>query len=267
MTIDWFTFFAQILNFLVLVWLLKRFLYQPVLDAMEAREKQIASRVEEAEEAKRVANEEADVHRDKIRELENTREKLVEEAADEVKAWREEHMQGAREEVEQARNEWYHGIEREQHAFIRELQKRAASHVHRLTEHILKDLANADLEQQAFEVFLERLGDITASERKQISDALGNSEKHVYVESAFELTEAQIERIKQVIHRGLQEELKVDFRVEPDLICGIELQAAGYKVAWSAEEILESMEEDLSRLLEASLDFQSAKSHEQEAST
>src|SRR5450631_3657146 len=43
MLIDWFTVGAQILNFLVLVWLLKRFLYKPILNAIESREKRIAA--------------------------------------------------------------------------------------------------------------------------------------------------------------------------------------------------------------------------------
>ena len=42
MLIDWFTVAAQVLNFLILVWLLKRFLYRPILDAIDAREKRIA---------------------------------------------------------------------------------------------------------------------------------------------------------------------------------------------------------------------------------
>jgi F-type H+-transporting ATPase subunit b len=37
MLIDWFTVGAQVLNFLILVWLLKRFLYGPILDAIDAR--------------------------------------------------------------------------------------------------------------------------------------------------------------------------------------------------------------------------------------
>ena len=48
MEVDWFTVIAQILNFLVLVWLLKRFLYKPVLNAIDEREKKIASELEDA---------------------------------------------------------------------------------------------------------------------------------------------------------------------------------------------------------------------------
>ncbi|HQU90423.1 MAG TPA: F0F1 ATP synthase subunit B, partial [Denitromonas sp.] len=49
MLIDWFTVVAQLLNFLILVWLLKRFLYQPVLDAIDAREQRIAKELAQAD--------------------------------------------------------------------------------------------------------------------------------------------------------------------------------------------------------------------------
>ena len=42
MLVDWFTVAAQVVNFVILVWLLKRFLYQPILHAIDAREQRIA---------------------------------------------------------------------------------------------------------------------------------------------------------------------------------------------------------------------------------
>ena len=49
MLIDWFTVGAQALNFLILVWLMKRFLYKPILDAIDAREKRIAAELADAD--------------------------------------------------------------------------------------------------------------------------------------------------------------------------------------------------------------------------
>ena len=48
MLVDWFTVGAQLLNFILLVWLMKRFLYQPVLDAIAAREQKIAAQLADA---------------------------------------------------------------------------------------------------------------------------------------------------------------------------------------------------------------------------
>ncbi len=45
---DWFTVVAQIINFLILVALLKRFLYGPIIRAMDRREAEIASRMDAA---------------------------------------------------------------------------------------------------------------------------------------------------------------------------------------------------------------------------
>ena len=48
MLIDWFTVGAQALNFLILVWLMKHFLYKPILNAIDAREKLIATELADA---------------------------------------------------------------------------------------------------------------------------------------------------------------------------------------------------------------------------
>jgi len=60
MLIDWFTVGAQVLNFLILVWLLKHFLYKPILNAIDAREKRIASELADADAKKSEAQKERD---------------------------------------------------------------------------------------------------------------------------------------------------------------------------------------------------------------
>ena len=57
MHIDWFVFFAQIVNFLILLFLLKKFLYGRIINAMDAREAKIAAIFAEAEECRQKARE------------------------------------------------------------------------------------------------------------------------------------------------------------------------------------------------------------------
>ena len=66
MQIDWLTTGAQIINFLVLLWLLKRFLYQPVIRAMDRREEKIAHRIREAEHREQTATAQAQAFQDKL---------------------------------------------------------------------------------------------------------------------------------------------------------------------------------------------------------
>ena len=67
MQIDWLTVSAQLINFLVLVWLLKRFLYRPVMDAMQRREQHIAARIGAAEQQEGLADQRERRYRDELR--------------------------------------------------------------------------------------------------------------------------------------------------------------------------------------------------------
>ena len=113
MEINWFTFGAQIVNFLILVALLKRFLYRPIINAMDDRERRIAARLEDAKQAQRKAEHQAEAFRRKTEQLEHQREGLLAQTAKEVESWKNEHVHKARESVEQSRAEWNAAIQRE----------------------------------------------------------------------------------------------------------------------------------------------------------
>ena len=84
MQIDWITVAAQIANFLVLVWLLQRFLYQPITQAMTRREKEIEDRLAEAKDARQAAEEEAEKLRARQAELDSEKDQILEDAKQEA---------------------------------------------------------------------------------------------------------------------------------------------------------------------------------------
>ena len=96
MLIDWFTVGAQALNFLILVWLLKRFLYKPVLDAIDAREKRIAEELADADAKKAEAQKDRDDFQHKNEEFDRERAGLLGKATDEAKAERQRLIDDAR---------------------------------------------------------------------------------------------------------------------------------------------------------------------------
>ncbi|TFG82893.1 MAG: F0F1 ATP synthase subunit B, partial [Chromatiales bacterium] len=96
MLIDWFTVLAQVVNFLILVWLLKRFLYRPILDAIDAREKRIARELAQADAKKAEAQKERDEFQHKNEAFEQQRAALFGKATDEAKAERQRLLDDAR---------------------------------------------------------------------------------------------------------------------------------------------------------------------------
>src|ERR1700712_4715479 len=96
MLIDWFTVGAQVLNFVILVWLLKRFLYQPVLDAIDAREARIATQIAETTASQATAlQEQADFKR-RNDDFDAHRQALLKQATADADAERQRLIDNAR---------------------------------------------------------------------------------------------------------------------------------------------------------------------------
>src|SRR5208282_4350630 len=103
MLIDWFTVGAQVLNFLILVWLLKHFLYTPILNAIDAREKRIATELADANAKKAEAEKERVDFQNKNKAFDEQRSALLGKATNEAKAERERLLDGARKDADTLR--------------------------------------------------------------------------------------------------------------------------------------------------------------------
>ncbi|MGO2137080.1 MAG: F0F1 ATP synthase subunit B family protein, partial [Marinobacter sp.] len=117
MSIDWITVFAQIANFLVLVWLLKRFLYRPILDGIDAREAEITHRMAEAGEAEKKAQAvEADFRQQK-QQLLSDQDAVLKRALTESEDQRDSLLAEARAKLEKEQQDWHKHLERERQKF------------------------------------------------------------------------------------------------------------------------------------------------------
>lgn len=251
MLINWFTVVAQIVNFLILVLLLRRFLYGPIIRIMDEREADITRRIEEAEEKKEKAENEETAYRDLKLELEEKREEMLARAEKEAQKWRSELRKKARKEIDSLQKEWKEALERERETFLQDFKVKAGEEIYLVLRRILKELSGRDLEEQMVGIFLERLRELPGKEKKEIASALNQAGENREIQIASsrtlsqELQEQVTGEIKEIFDFGA----KVSFRETPDLICGIELRSLGYKVAWNIDDYLETLVEDLSRLL------------------
>src|ERR1700733_859555 len=96
MLIDWFTVAAQVVNFFILVWLMKRFLYKPILHAIDEREKRVATELANADKKKAEAQKEGDEFKRKNKEFDQQRAALLSKATDEAQAERQRLLEEAR---------------------------------------------------------------------------------------------------------------------------------------------------------------------------
>jgi F-type H+-transporting ATPase subunit b len=248
--IDWFTVVAQIINFVVLMALLSRFLYKPIIRAMDARQSHIASQLAEAGRARTEAEQERASYRARNRDWDTNRQAMLAEVKAEAEAQRQELVGKARNEVEALQGRWHEAVQRQQTAFIRDLRQRAAKQLYAIARRVLQDLANTALDQRLAEVFLERLQTLSDERWRALAVSIEDGRCAVAIRSAFDLPETMRQACVQVLQDRLPTGVDVEFITQPDLICGMELTARGYKVSWSFEEYLETLEEEVTKALE-----------------
>ena len=241
MTIDWVTIAAQIANFLVLVWLLKRFLFGPVVAAMDRREARIAQRLHEAAESRAKAEREAGHLSEARAHIEAQREALLAQARDAADGERRRLVAEARREVSRLRAEWVCQAHDERDAFLAEVRRRTAAHVYALARRVLADLADADLDAAAAHAFLRQLDGLDEAAVERLAAAAAKGGGRVSVLSARALPAALRRRLGDAVRRRLGD-VAVGFAERPELIVGFELRARGQVIAWSLEGYLEALE-------------------------
>jgi F-type H+-transporting ATPase subunit b len=249
MLIDWFTVAAQVLNFLILVWLLKRFLYRPILHAIDAREQRIAQALADADAKQAEAIRERDELRQKNEAFDGQRAALLSQATDEAKAERLRLLDEARQLADDLRGERREALLREQQGLHDELARLARDEVFAIARKTLEDLAGAGLEQRVSEVFVQRLRALGPEAKADLAQALKTASDPVRVRSAFELPAEQQAAIRAALNETFAADIPVRFETAPAVVSGIELSANGHKVAWTIAEYLASLENGVGELL------------------
>ena len=250
MLIDWFTVGAQVLNFLILVWLLKHFLYKPILNAIDAREKRIASELADADAKKSEAQKERDDFQNKNKVFDQQRSALLSKAADEAKAERERLLAEARKDADNLRALQAVALRNDQKRLGSAITNLAKQEVFGIARKTLADLATVSLEERMGEVFTRRLREMDGKAKALLGAALKSSSEPAVVRSTFDLGAAQRAAIQNALNETFSAEIHVRFETSPDLISGIELTTNGQKVAWSIADYLCALEEGVGELLQ-----------------
>jgi F-type H+-transporting ATPase subunit b len=252
MLIDWFTVAAQALNFLILVWLLKRFLYKPIVHAIDAREKRIFKELADADAKKAEAQKERDAFRHKNEEFDRQRAAMLAHATDEAKAERRRLLDEARQAADALSAKRQEALINDTHNLNQAVGRRTQQEVFAIARRTLTDLATASLEERLGEVFTRRLREMDGKAKEALGAALKTASEPALVRSAFDLPSQQRETIRNALNETFSAEIQVRFETAPDLVCGIELTTNGQKVAWSIADYLASLEKDVGELLKMS---------------
>jgi F-type H+-transporting ATPase subunit b len=247
--IDWYTVGAQALNFVILVWLMKRFLYKPVLAAIDVREKRIAKEIADADAKKADAQKEHDEFQHKNEEFDQQRAALLSKATDEAKAERQRLLDEARKAADALTAKRQEALRSDAQNLNQAIIRRTQGEVFAIARKALTDLATTGLEERLVEVFTRRLGAMDSQAKADLANALRTASGTALVRSAFDIPPEQRATLQNALNETFSAEIHIRFETAPDLVSGIELTANGQKVAWSIADYLGSLEKDVGELL------------------
>ena len=250
MEIDWFTVGAQLVNFVVLFWLLSRFLYRPIVDAVDRREATITERLEAAERREEEAETTRRHYEQLEAELEEAREERLAEARREADEKRRELLEEIRQEVEQTREQWFERLQAEQARFLDEFTRRLEEQIFGMAEDALEDLADVEVAAKIVDRFVDRL-DEDAGEIDTAVRGLEPGGAPVRVRSSFPLEEEQRERIRRRLTDQGDREIDVDFVTDDDLVAGIEVRVGARRFGWNIRAYLDALRTEFDEMLGA----------------
>ena len=212
MLIDWFTVVAQVINFLILVWLLKRFLYRPILDAIDAREKRIAAELADADAKEAEAQKEREEFQQKNEAFDQQRDALMNKVTEEAKTERQRLLDEARQAADALSAKRQETLRNEAHNLNQAISRRAQQEVFAIARKALTDLAGTSLEERMGEVFIRRLRAAGCTRQKQASPwPFRSASDPARVRSAFDLPAEQ----RAAIQNALNETFSADSQTAP----------------------------------------------------
>ena len=256
MQINWFTVIAQVINFLVLVWLLKRFLYKPILKAVDDREKKIAAHVKDSNHLKEEAKKEQDDFAKKNADFDKQKKELMDKAVADADAQSVKLLAEAKDAANKLSAKLEAASKEKQQRANIDIAKKTQKEVFAITRKALAEIASESLEEQSVETFIKRVKDLNDEEKKRFIQAFRSDENlqvgrqlPILIRSAFDLPVKQQHNISKAVDAVLETKTPLQFKTATGIISGIELTTKGYKLAWSFSEYLDSLEKNISETM------------------
>ena len=245
MLFDWFTFIAQFINFIIL--------FKPILNAIDERENKIAAKIQDAENLKKEATTELNDYTKKNAELSAQRQELLDNAIKEAEAERNKQLEQLHADIEGLRKKFDEAIRNEQKSLSAEIKQRAREEIFVIVRKVLADLASSNLENQMTGVFIDRLNRLDKAEKEQMLSEVRRAKGGLTIRTTYKLAQEQQKILTDILNNSHFGKLQLRFETTPELVSGIELVAGGYKLVWSIEDYLQSLEENLAETVSSKI--------------
>jgi F-type H+-transporting ATPase subunit b len=227
--LNWSTFLLEIINFLVLLWILKHFLYKPVLDVIARRRAGIETQLSEARAMREEAEQLKAEYEGRLAQWQQEQSDARTELAEEVDQERTRRLSSLQGEMEQARQKAAVAESKRRQDERREIEQRALDQAGQFAKRLLEQAASPELESRLIDITLEDLRRLTAEQVALLSAQWGPLPREIHVRSAFPLPEERRHELEQALQEvsGIGD-APVRYSEEPALMAGLRISIGAW---------------------------------------
>lgn len=210
MEFDWTTFTLEIINFLILVWILKRFLYRPVLDVIARRRAGIEKTLADAQRIEADANLLKQQNEQRLAQWETEKEAAHAALMTELADLRESKMAALETNVAQEAERRHVLDERRRREFERMIEEKGIALGTQFSAKLLTRIASQELETKLYTLLLEDLQNIPTTNKQSIIDSTTIPELHIKIQSAFSLNQNEQSTLTETLNALTQKHCQLN---------------------------------------------------------
>lgn len=250
MGINWVTFIAQIINLFILVWLLKKFLYRPILNAVDKRQAEIIDRVEKARQEQEMAEQEHKKLLKKQADFDVQKQKMYDETGKEIDAYKSRQMSEIALEMQKLREKMQRDLNRENESMQLQIRNLLAENFIALSKKIMSELSGSTPLEQTISLFEKKVSTLPKTEKQNINKFY-KKQNVIIINTSDTLTDSEQKKLVKFLTKefGFSSEPNIRFQKDETLILGIEMIVGDISLEWNLKGYLDEYHTNLNNTL------------------
>ena len=238
MELNWSTFLLEIINFLVLVWILKRFLYRPILSVLEERRNKIEQSLNEATNQHTQAIELEQQYKERLDTWEHEKLQLRETLQQEIQNERTQKLEQLKTELECEREKAAVIEQHQQAEILRQYQQKAHEQGARFATRLFNAVASKELESRLFDLLIETFENMDEDRHLSLLDACKTSSDAITVTSAYTLSETQRQQLEKKICTVQEQTVTFKYYQDEKLLAGLRIVIGAWVLSINLQDEL-----------------------------
>jgi F-type H+-transporting ATPase subunit b len=222
------TFILEIINFLVLIWILQRLFYKPLLEMIAKRKQYIDQALEESKKLHDEAEEQRRLYENRQQLWEQEKKVAQAELHQQFEVERSSQLEKLRNELEQERQKAKVTLTRQQEEFQQQAEKQALENGARFAGLLLQQTAGPDVESRLFTMLIEQLSVLPETAKISPQTLEPKHTLIVKVTSVYPLATDLMQQLEQKLAFLISRPMNFQYQQDNALIAGIRIDIGAW---------------------------------------